>query len=209
MGWLATAAPALLVWLGAMMPFWGAESRKAKAAWSIGLLVLGLASSSFVYFYQRPNISIQAGNTTPFLVASDGWIFARVRIKNESLTQDAFCRLFLTGLLREDQSIPILENENISLAVANQDTDRFVEQTIGPGFGMLFDVAFSIPTEKQNLKIPARERGSETQFSTIVKAPLLAGVYKLTIQANGKNCVSQPREIRVNFSDFPNLSIIP
>lgn len=176
------------------------------------LLAIAVASGSAVFWYQRPSIDIRGGKSRPHLVRSDDWVFLRVKVSNESWTQDASCRLFLTDLKFSGETKPILEGEYISLSLANQpdNPDRFRDQMLGPRSpGPIFDLAYVLHSAPDELKIPAlpRENGV-TQFTEIVRRPLGRGEYRFTVQTNGKNCVSDPKEIQVRFDGWPNLTVL-
>jgi hypothetical protein len=206
--WGAVAAPvlsALASWL--VMTFVKPKTLKQKLMLGIGLMVLGLSLSTIVYWHQRSfrtsNISFEVGNGSPFVITqSQGLIFVRVRVVNNSW-QEAICRLFLTDLAREGDQQPILNNESILMAAGNTGGEGYQEQTIGPTFGITFDIAYIVPGI-DNLKIQSRQ----DQFLEVFRSPLPPGDYKFTVRTNGKNCTSEPKEIFVRYQGSSNVSIL-
>src|ERR1043166_3255073 len=132
--WLAAILPAVVAWAVTMLaPI--PESSWGKFWRGLILCAVAVIGGSGLWWYQRPSVLIEAGSFPPLVITSDDWVFARVRVGNESRTQDAFCRLFLTDIFKDGLDRAILHNEYILLAAANQPdlaTERYSDQMLGP-----------------------------------------------------------------------------
>jgi hypothetical protein len=183
----------------------------ANSTWAWQMIASAFAGAAisqliggFFQWVTKPRLIFETGPEIPFVLVapcedsttgSATWI--RVRVKNWGLRDAQSCRVYLTDIIREGDSI-LKEDAMVLWASAGGDGNAYAPLTISRGFGRFFDIGY-IPNI--DLKVASKE------FMIRHAQPLPPGTYKFRIAASGTNFHPVTRTIEVHFNDANTVKV--